>query len=543
MDKKAIIAVILITAIFIIYYTLFMRGPKGNGEEPKGPTTVTEDTLSPEKEKELPEITGKGDEESGEIEEIEIPEGVSAEERIISVRTNLIDAKFSTLGGTLLSMRLLEYPGEGDEPVELIPEEENPLGLVLLEEDKKYDLIQYPTSCDRQAITLTGEVRDSLVFYYTANDTPFLKKVFIFYPSSYTIDLRIESLQEKPYGMQVDFGGGLASTEKDKREETMYTSLVAMLGETYERLDLRKIKEERASIEGMIKWAGIKSKYFLFLMLPEDDLIKEITYWNVDKQRIGLSVSAKEREKAAFSIYFGPCDYYILKEMGGGLERVVYFGWNWIAPISKVLFFIFTGIHRVVPNYGLVIIIFSVIMMVVFFPLTFRSHASMRRMQKLQPKMDALRKKYKDDPQKMNAEIMKLYSQNKVNPVGGCLPLLLQMPIFFALYAVLRSTIELRRAPFMLWIKDLSARDPYFILPVLMGIAMFIQQKFTVTDPRQKMMVYIMPIFLVFIFARLPSGIVLYWLVYNLLSAAQQYLIRRGEKKEEAVVVKETEEE
>jgi YidC/Oxa1 family membrane protein insertase len=538
-DKRAIIAVILITAIFIIYYTIFMRKPKGD-EAIEKPQPVSVDTVSKEKPEEPPEITGVGEVEGKKTEPMEIPEGAAAEEKIIQVRTNLIDAKFSTLGGTLLSMKLLEYPGEGDEPVELIPKEENPLGVVLLQNDKAIDLIQYPTTCDRYGIDLTGEVRDSIVFYYAANDTPFLKKVFVFYPNSYTIDFRIESLQKNPYGMQIDFGSGLASTERDKREESMYTSMVAMLGETYERLDLRKVKQERSSIEGMVRWAGIKTKYFLFLMLPEDDAIEKLTYWSIDKERIGITITDKKSERAAFSIYFGPCDYYILKEMGEGLERVVYFGWNWIAPISKVIFFIFTGIHRVVPNYGVVIIIFSIIMMVVFFPLTFKSQASMRRMQKLQPKMDAIRKKYKDDPQKMNAEIMKLYTQNKVNPVGGCLPLLLQMPIFFALYAVLRSTIELRGAPFMLWIKDLSARDPYFILPVIMGIAMFVQQKFTITDPRQKMMTYFMPIFLVFIFARLPSGIVLYWLVYNLLSIVQQYLIRRSEKKEE--MVKEPEE-
>lgn len=535
MDKRAIIAVILITAIFIIYYTIFMRKPQSGDAGADKPQPVAVDTAGKEEPGEPPEITGTEKGKGMEIEEMEIPEGEAAEERIIQVRTNLIDAKFSTLGGTILSFKLLEYPGEGDGPVELIPEEENPLGVILLQDGKNIDLVQYPTTCEQHDIHLTGEVRDSLVFYYAVNDTPFLKKVFVFYPNSYVIDVRMESLKEQPYGFTFDFGSGLASTEKDKREESMYTSMVAMLGETYERLDLRKIKEERSSIEGMIRWAGLKSKYFLFLMLPEDNAIEEIAYWKVDKERIGLTLTAKESVETAFSMYFGPCDYYILKAMGGGLERVVYFGWNWIAPISKVIFFIFTGIHRFVANYGVVIIIFSVIMMVIFFPLTFRSHASMRRMQKLQPKMDALRKKYKDEPQKMNAEIMKLYSQHKVNPVGGCLPLLLQMPIFFALYAVLRSTIELRRAPFMFWIKDLSARDPFFILPVLMGIAMFVQQRFTVTDPRQKMMMYFMPVFLVFIFARLPSGIVLYWLVYNLLSILQQYLISRSEKKEEVV--------
>jgi YidC/Oxa1 family membrane protein insertase len=535
-DKRTLIAVILITAIFVIYYTLFIRRPKEDKDSITKTHEVAEDTTGKKEPKEPPEISEPGEGEGIKAAELEIPEEMKGAEKIIKVRTNVIEARLSTLGGTLLSMRLLEYPGEDNAPVELIPEDENPLGIVLLGDDINIDLIQFPTRCDRDSIILTGEVRDSLVFYYAANDSTFLKKVYVFYPNGYLMDLRIELLQKTGYGMNIDFSSGLASTEKDKREEGMYASMVAMLGETFERADLRKIKEEKTSIDGTIRWTGIKSKYFLFLLLPQDDLLEKITYWNIEKERIGLTLTTKRCEKAACSMYFGPVDYYALKEMGGGLERVVYFGWGWIAPISKVIFFIFTGIHRVIANYGVVIIIFSIIMMVVFFPLTFRSHASMRRMQKLQPKMDAIRKKHKDDPQKMNAEIMKLYSQNKVNPVGGCLPLLLQMPIFFALYAVLRSTIELRRAPFMLWIKDLSARDPFFILPILMGIAMYVQQRFTVTDPRQKMMTYFMPIFLVFIFARLPSGIVLYWLVYNLLSILQQYLITRSEKKEEVVI-------
>jgi YidC/Oxa1 family membrane protein insertase len=490
-----------------------------------------EETEKDETEKKTEEKTEKKEKE--EIKEIAaLPTSEVEEGKIIHVHTGLYDAQFSTTGATIRSMKLKNYLGEEKKPVELIPEEGKPLSISLIQGDKDIDLTQFPTICEREEVNLKDGLKDSLIFYYTQKDTVFLKKVYVFYPDSYVVDMHIEAVKKVPSSVKLNFDSGIATTEKDKREELIYYSFVAMLGKTFERTDLKKVKEEKSSLEGTINWVGVKSKYFLFCIIPKDTVIKKVTKWSINKERVGLSITTREREKLDFSLYFGPIDYYVLKNMGSGLEKIVYFGWSWIAPIARVIFYIFTGIHKVVPNYGVVIIIFSTIMMAIFFPLTFRSHASMRRMQKLQPKMEAIRKKFKDDPQKMNAEIMKLYSQNKVNPLGGCLPLLLQMPVFFALYAVLRSTIELRRAPFILWIKDLSMRDPYFILPILMGIAMFVQQKFTVTDPRQKFMTYFMPLFLVFIFSRLPSGIVLYWLIYNLLSILQQYLLHRADKQE-----------
>ncbi len=524
MDKRTIIAVILIAMLFIVY-TTFIRKP----QEQKQDVEQKEEMVVEKPEGEVKEVK---EEKKTEKEAVEILTQEQKDEKIIKVKTNLYEAEFSTIGATLRSMKLLEYPGKEDKPVELIPEGNNPLSISLVGLEDKLDISKYPTICKKDSINLTAGLRDSLVFYYTENDTAIIKKVFIFEPNSYLMDLHIESINKTPYSMKLEFDSGLNLTEKDEKDEMAYTSFVSMLGEHFQRINLKKVTEEKSSIEGTINWAGVTTKYFLFFILPENDIISKVSQWKIEKKRIGFSVTTKQLERADFSLYFGPINYYKLKDMGNGLEMSVYFGWNWIAPISRVIFFIFRGINKVIPNYGVVIIIFSVMMMVVFFPLTFKSQASMRKMQKLQPQMEAIKKKYKDDSQKMNAEVMKLYRKNKVNPIGGCLPLLLQMPVFFALYAVLRSTIELRRAPFTLWIQDLSMRDPYFVLPILMGAAMFVQQKFTVTDPRQKAMTYFMPIFLVFIFFRLPSGIVLYWLIYNLLSILQQYLISRNEKKE-----------
>jgi YidC/Oxa1 family membrane protein insertase len=236
-----------------------------------------------------------------------------------------------------------------------------------------------------------------------------------------------------------------------------------------------------------------------------------------------------------WTVYVGPMDYFTLKDLGIGLERTVNLG-RWVLRwIGKVILYAFVNIHKVLPNYGLVIIVFSILVKTLFYPLTRKSIASIRKMQELQPEIKKLQKKYKDDPAKLQKATMELYRQYNVNPASGCLPLLLQMPVFIAMFDVVRNTIVLRGARF-LWIKDLSApdailrlpREIYFIgdkvnlLPIIMAVAMFIQQKKSMRDPKQAMMVYIMPLFLFFLFYKFSSGLVLYWTMFNLLQLIQE---------------------
>jgi YidC/Oxa1 family membrane protein insertase len=225
------------------------------------------------------------------------------------------------------------------------------------------------------------------------------------------------------------------------------------------------------------------------------------------------------------------------------------FGWKWIRPLSRLIFAFMLLCHRAIPNYGVVIIILSALTKLLFWPLTQKSFKSMREMQRLQPEMAAMKEKYKNDPQRLNKAMMELYRERGVNPVGGCLPLLLQMPVFISLFNVLRLTIELRRAPFMLWIRDLSAPDvvarmpfslPFIgdavsVLPILMGIAMFLQQKMSATDPKQAAMTYMLPIVFTVMFFRFPSGLVLYWLVNNVLTIGHQYLMARAERSQKVL--------
>jgi YidC/Oxa1 family membrane protein insertase len=242
------------------------------------------------------------------------------------------------------------------------------------------------------------------------------------------------------------------------------------------------------------------------------------------------------------TLYLGPIDLWQLKGLKVGLERVVNLGWSWIRPVSQLILWFLVKCYALLPNYGLVIIILSALTKVLFHPLTKSSMKSMRNMQRLQPEIQKLKEKFKGEPQKMNREVMALYKREKINPLGGCLPLLLQMPVFIALYNVLMSSIEMRKAHFVWWISDLSSPDTVAVvagfaihlLPLLMAVTMFWQQKMTPTDPRQAAMTYFMPALMLIFFYGLPSGLVLYWTANNGMTIAQQYLMQRGDKDKKA---------
>jgi len=259
---------------------------------------------------------------------------------------------------------------------------------------------------------------------------------------------------------------------------------------------------------------------------------------------IKISYNETANEENIFEVYVGPSDYSILKSYAIGLEKIISLGLTWlIRPISEYFMIpLFKLIHLAIPNYGFVIIVFTFIIRLLLHPLNRNQLKSMQKMQALQPMINEIREKYKDDSAKLNAQTMKLYKEYGVNPVSGCLPLLLQMPILYALWSVFRSAIELRQSAFIWWITDLSNPDIIFQLPfrlplfgiseisglaLLMGITMFIQQKMTIKDPRQKAMVYIMPVMFTLMFTGFPSGLNLYYFLFNLISICQQFYMTK----------------
>jgi YidC/Oxa1 family membrane protein insertase len=235
------------------------------------------------------------------------------------------------------------------------------------------------------------------------------------------------------------------------------------------------------------------------------------------------------------TLYMGPKVQKQLEAVAPHLELTVDFGWLWF--IANPLFWLLDKIHGLIGNWGWSIVILTVMVKAALWPLSAKAYKSMGRMRKLGPEMQRLKEQFGDDRQKMSQEMMKFYQKEKINPLGGCLPILVQMPVFIALYWMLLESVELRHAPFMLWIQDLSVKDPYFILPILMGASMFIQQLLNPTppDPTQAKIMRMLPIVFTFFFLWFPAGLVIYWVVNNVISIAQQYVITRNIERDPSI--------
>jgi YidC/Oxa1 family membrane protein insertase len=290
--------------------------------------------------------------------------------------------------------------------------------------------------------------------------------------------------------------------------------------------------------DGLLRWAGVRGKYFAGLIVPEaPQQATFIAHSDPPAGLVGMRVAmpmAAEGVSQRFTVFAGPIDYRVLKELDGRLgitaTRLVEQGGSLITPISKATHWFLITTKKVVPNYGLVIILLAIVVRAIFHPLNAKAMESQRKLQALKPLLDEINTKYKDNAELRTKKTMELHKQQGVNPLGGCLPLLVQMPVIYALYNVLMNAIELRKAPFALWMNDLSAPDsvghvfgvPINILPLLMAVTMFWQQKLTPSDPRQAPMLVMMPLLMVFFFYGLPSGLVLYWTVTNVLALVQQ---------------------
>ena len=293
-------------------------------------------------------------------------------------------------------------------------------------------------------------------------------------------------------------------------------------------LDERKYSPETSAFN-FVSWAAYVDQYFaaMFFTSPQNSsaiFIKE-EYEGVPY----YFLSVNHAQKA----YIGPKEFNRMAALGGDAKGIVRFGL--FGMISEILFRAMQSVHKSIPNWGLCIIIITFLVKIIFFPLTYKSTQSMSKMQQLQPKIKAIKAKYKkakqdpDQRRKMNEETMKLYKEHKVNPAGGCLPLLIQMPIFWGFFRVLMVSIEFRHSPFLLWITDLSVKDPFYVTPILMGITQYISQKMTPTsaDPAQQKMMLIMPVIMTIFFMNFSSGLVLYWLTNNVLQIGQQYIMNR----------------
>ncbi len=566
MDKRTIIGIALIVVVTLLM-PFYQRWITGDQEPP--PQMKVHDTLSTQtdtvsrisrpEEEPLAEIPAVADTAISELDTVEI-QG-NPETKTIHIQNNVVAFSWSTMqGGNPTSWELLNYKSYRGGDVDLI--RQNSMKLNFLNVDGKEfnlnDFNLYSDFMDGQTVTLTEDRPEYELTFYLPVRNGRIEKTIRFYYNRYSFDVivRFRNLQDYIINRKYFLGwkNGLPSTEENTSDDLNYSRAYTYMAEELINMDAKDEFAE-SDYNGRVDWAAIRTKYFLIAMIPaQPSNTNGITVSGVkieDKlkpeKEFNFAIDSRfdpvPLYTDTFKVYLGPLDYYILNKYDVELQSLV-MNRDWyerlFRPISLLIIPAFKFLHRFIPNYGLVIILFSILIKLLLHPLTKKSYQSMSEMQYIQPKMTEMREKYKDDPQRMNKEMMKLYKEHGVNPLGGCLPMLLQMPVLFSLFIVFRSTIQLRGKPFFLWINDLSSPDtlhlgfslPFFgdsihVLPIVMGITMIWQSKMSMTDPKQKFMIYFMPLFMIFIFYSLPSGLNLYYAVFNLLSMAQTHYIKK----------------
>src|SRR3989338_4093209 len=339
------------------------------------------------------------------------------------------------------------------------------------------------------------------------------------------------TLLPRDFSYQVLWGPGLESDGNPTKYSYEGPAIFINKNLTTDKL---KEKGEQIYHEGDIKWVAVQNKYFMAALIPliNENLKAIIKTSDIGDLSVGLEHNSfNGKGDNSFILYAGPKEADRLESYNVSLEKIINYGW--FSFLARPLFKILKLFYKFTHNYGISIIILTVIIKAIFFPLSQKSFKSMKKMQKIQPELKIIQERYKNDKQKLSMEMMRLYRENKINPFGGIFPILIQIPVFVALYNVLMHSIELRQAHFIWWIKDLSDKDPYYITPILMGATMLIQQKMTPSggDPMQAKVMLIMPVIFTFMFLNFPSGLVIYWLVNNVLSIAQQYAIQKEVKK------------
>lgn len=487
------------------------------------------------------------------------------EERIITIETDQYRAKVSSKGGLIREWEFKEYKTWDGHPVQLVEyEKAGDYSLLFVTTDGKKvntrDLYFHASFRSGEYVKLEGDQEYSVSLTLPTNTGGSIVKTLTFKNRRYDLETKYQfnkMADAIAFEYQVVWETGLRYAEHNSIDESTFAAAFAYAGKELIEIDARDFKEQpKRDLAGVVDWVAARNKYFAVAIIPEPGK-SEGAYLEgerahapdngaIEKYNISIKMPFKgaDEETASFKLFLGPLDIDLLRSYDIGLEGIMSLGWVWIIrPISEYIMLpLMSALHYVIPNWGLVIIVFTIIIKIALHPLTKSSMKSMKKMQALQPMMEEIREKYKDDPQKMNTAIMNLYREYGVNPAGGCLPLLLQFPILIALYNVFRGAIELRQAEFVWWIRDLSVPDVVFTLPftipffgitdvsglaLLMGITMYFQQKMTVKDPRQKMMVWMMPIMFTLLFNSFPSGLNLYYFVFNVLSIGQQFYINK----------------
>ena len=472
----------------------------------------------------------------------------------VEVITDLLRAELDTYGGDLRVLDLITYPeklGAPDVPFRLLTDSGPDLywvqnGLLGSQSDLPNHHSEY-TATNKRYVLAEGKDRIEVPLHIEKDGVHY-RKVYTFYRDSYYVDVRYEVQNNTNQEWRGYLYAQFVSTETSDDENTSFLGLgrlpsftggaIYTPDEKYKKIGFDDMREQPLVQKTTSGWVAMLQHYFVGALLAEKESQYEFyslvngtgatTRYSVGYKHLApLSVAAGRRGEMTARMFVGPKENKRLVEADRQLELAVDFGW--LTPVSAPLFWLLTQIQRVVVNWGLSIVLLTALVKLVFFPLSAASYKSMAKMKKLGPRMKTLKERYGDDKQKFQQAMMEMYKKDKINPLGGCLPIVVQIPVFIALYWVLLESVELRQAPLALWIHDLSAPDPYYVLPILMGASMFVQQLLNPApvDPMQANIMRILPIVFTLFFLWFPAGLVLYWLVNNLLSIAQQWFVMR----------------
>ncbi len=543
MEKRALIAGLISILILVLYQEVALRYlyPTPPGEEQVSEAPGVEPKPGGEGAERAPELVAPAPSEG------QKPEAAAVPSRHITVETDLYRAVFTSAGARLESFQLKKYRTTVDPNSALLEtviagsDGELPFGVelrgaqVITDSGAAYTV-------DGDDLKLESETTGKLGFVWRS-DSATIEKRFTFRGDRYEFSAVVTARDFPAEYNELGVAWIKAADTVPQPgaevifDRTLYLDGRKLTEQTFDKLAAGEV------VTGDIRWAGYAGLYFLTAMVPSG--VQNQRLWlklrdHTVEEKILFPIAANGAERP-LDVYIGPKDFDALEVVGHDLSRAVSIGWfGFIAvPLMHVLKFS----HGLTFNYGVDIILLTVMIKVLFIPLTQRSFRSMREMQKLQPQMTKIRERFKDNSEQMNKEIMELYRRHKVNPLGGCLPMVLQIPVFIGLYSALSNAVELRHSPFMLWINDLSAPDrlgpwqvPFVLHPgvpvltLLMGASMFVQQWMTPSagDPQQQRVMMIMPLMFTFMFVNFPSGLALYWLVNNLLTIAQQYYMNRS---------------
>ncbi|QBJ64258.1 MULTISPECIES: membrane protein insertase YidC [unclassified Pseudoalteromonas] len=530
----------LFIGLMLVSFLLFQEW-NNDYNTPKADPSATTQTLkanSPESDDYVPASSDSG-----------LPASTTLAKRaVINITTDVFKVKIDTKGGDIVETDLIDYKETkgSDVPYMLLGEFDgkqyfSQSGLIGLNGPDASANGRPTYQSEQTSYTLTGdELRVPLQF--TDSNGVSFTKTYVFKKGQYDVGLEYKVNNTTSAPVQVQLYTQIKRTVQEKGSMVDQNYLGAAYGtdeEPYEKYSFSDMADKNLNINTQGGYVAFIQHYFVSAWVPMQDqantLYSLITKSNaaiIGVKDEAVNVQAGSEQTLTATYYMGPKESDKLEAIHTDLDLTVDYGWLWF--ISQPLFVLLKWLHSILGNWGVAIIAITIIVKTLMYPLTKAQYTSMAKMRALQPKMKALKEKYGDDRQKFGQATMEMYRKEKVNPMGGCFPILLQMPIFLALFYVFLESTELRHAEFVLWLTDLSAKDPYYVLPILFGASMFITQKLqpmTVTDPMQQKMMTFMPVIFSVFFLWFPSGLVLYWLVSNLISIVQMLIIYRGMEK------------